>query len=206
MGKRIAIYLGGLAITALGIALIILTLVGAGPWDAVAVGLTNHFGFTVGMWSIVAQTMVILLTGWIERKSPSWGSFVTIVIRSWMLDAWIYIGLKDVDFTSSWEIQWLSLFMGVILAGIGMGIYLEADFPRSPIDGLMMALHHRFGWTLTVSRTFIEFCAAFLGFFLGGPIGLGTIVVVFLLGKVIQVSNRVTKKVLNSRRLLVTKP
>ncbi|WP_134703221.1 YitT family protein [Ammoniphilus sp. YIM 78166] len=206
MGKRIAIYLGGLGITSLGMALIILPMVGAGPWDAVAVGLTNHFGFTVGMWSIVAQTMVVLFTGWIERKRPSFGSFVTIVIRSWMLDAWIYLVLKDVDFTSSWEMQWISLFMGVTLAGVGMGIYLEARFPRAPIDGLMIALHNRFGWTLTVSRTVIEFCAAFLGFFLGGPIGFGTIVVVFLLGKVIQVSNQQTKKVMSRRRVLVPKP
>ncbi len=205
MGKRIGIYLGGLAITALGIALIILPMVGAGPWDTVAVGLNLHFGLTIGMWSIIAQAFVVLLTGWIERRKPSWGSIVTIVIRSWILDAWIYLALKDIDFTSSWEVQWLSLFLGVILAGVGMGIYLEAKFPRAPIDGLMMALHHRFGWSLSVSRTVIEFSAAFVGYFLGGPIGLGTIVVVLLLGKVIQVSNLLMKKVLNDQKVLLTK-
>ena len=38
MGKRIGIYLIGLAINALGIALIIYSAVGAGPWDRFPLG------------------------------------------------------------------------------------------------------------------------------------------------------------------------
>ncbi|MEH7225541.1 hypothetical protein V7112_17165 [Bacillus sp. JJ1566] len=52
MAKRIGIYFGGLALTALGIALIIRSLIGAGPWDTVAVGLTDQLGLTIGTWSI----------------------------------------------------------------------------------------------------------------------------------------------------------
>jgi uncharacterized membrane protein YczE len=205
VGKRIGIYLGGLAITAFGISLVILSMAGAGPWDTVAVGLNKHFGYTIGMWVIVSQAIVVLLTGLIERKRPSWGSIVTIVIRSWMLDAWIYLVFRNADFSSSLEMQWLSLFVGVILSGVGIGIYVEAKFPKAPIDGLMIALQNQLGWTLTVSRTVIESSAAMLGFLLGGPVGLGTLVIVLTLGKIIQVSNQIMKKALKVEKVLLTK-
>jgi uncharacterized membrane protein YczE len=205
VGKRIGIYLGGLAITAFGISLVILSMAGAGPWDTVAVGLNKHFGFTIGMWVIVSQGIVVLLTGLIERKRPSWGSIMTIVIRSWMLDAWIYLVFRNADFSSSTEMQWLSLFIGVILSGVGIGIYVEAKFPKAPIDGLMIALQNRLGWSLTVSRTVIESSAAMLGFLLGGPVGLGTLVIVLTLGKIIHVSNQIMKKALKAEKVLLTK-
>ena len=50
MGKRIAVYLVGLAINALGIALIIFSAVGAGSWDTVAIGLNHHWGLTIGTY------------------------------------------------------------------------------------------------------------------------------------------------------------
>lgn len=68
MSKRIGIYLGGLALTALGIAIIILSLIGAGPWDTVAVGLNMHAGLTIGTWSIITQVIFTVITWIIEKR------------------------------------------------------------------------------------------------------------------------------------------
>ncbi|WP_102347566.1 YczE/YyaS/YitT family protein [Bacillus sp. Marseille-P3661] len=195
MGKRIAIYLLGLSITALGIALIVLSMAGAGPWDIVAVGLNNHFGLTIGTWSIIAQTCVVLLTGIIEKKRPPFESVGAIIIRSLILDGWIYLVFNNVDFTSSLEFQWISFTIGVLASGLGIGIYVLAEFPKTPIDGLMVAVHKRFGYSLNVSRTIIEAAAVVLGYLLGGPVGIGTLIIALTLGKVIQVSNQGIKKV-----------
>lgn len=205
MGKRIGIYLIGLSITAFGISLIILSMVGAGPWDLVAVGLNMHLGLTIGMWSIIAQAMVVLITAFIERKRPQYGSVIAIIIRSWILDFWIYFVFKHVDFTSSWQMQWTSFAIGLVSAGVGIGIYVEAHFPKTPIDGLMIALHNRFGWSLSASRFGIEASAAVLGYLLGGPLGIGTIFVVLLLGKIIQATNHRMKKLLHNQRMVLTK-
>lgn len=68
MKKRPLIYFVGLLTTPLvGISLIVHVEIGAGPWDAVAVGLKMHLGLTVGMWSIIAQGMVAVITAVIER-------------------------------------------------------------------------------------------------------------------------------------------
>ena len=100
MGKRIGIYLVGLAVAALGIALIILSLLGAGQWDSVAVGLTNYFGLTIGTWSIISQLFFTLVTWIIEKIRFRIESVIPIVIRSWFLDIWIYFVFRNADFSS----------------------------------------------------------------------------------------------------------
>jgi len=95
------------------------------------------------------------------------------------------------------RIQWLSLIMGVIAVGVGIGIYVEAQLPKTPIDGLMMAISNRFSWSLSISRISIEASGAISGFLLGGPVGLGTLVTALFLGKIIQISNHQIKKILH---------
>ncbi|MEE3951884.1 hypothetical protein [Peribacillus frigoritolerans] len=82
MKRRLTIYITGLAITALGIALIVRSIVGAGPWDSVAVGLKLHFGLTIGMWSIISQVFLILFTAVIEKARIRIESVLVIVVRS----------------------------------------------------------------------------------------------------------------------------
>ncbi len=196
MGKRIGIYFGGLALTALGIAFIIQSLIGAGPWDTVAVGLTEYLGLTIGTWSIFTQFTFIFITWILEKKRLRIESVIPILIRSVFVDFWFYIVLGNVDFTSSWELQVVSFVVGLVIAGIGIGIYMEANLPKTPIDGMMVAFCNRFGLSFNSVRMGIEGTGAVLGFLLGGPVGLGTLVIALFLGKIIQVVNNRMKKVL----------
>lgn len=166
------------------------------PWDSVAVGLTNYFGLTIGTWSIISQLFFTLVTWMIEKTRFRIESVIPIVIRSWFLDIWIYFVFRNADFSPLWEVQWLSLIIGVIVVGVGIGIYMEAQFPKTPIDGLMIAIGNRFGWSLNISRISIEASGVIIGFLLGGPVGFGTLVAALLLGKIIQISNYKIKKIL----------
>jgi len=204
MGKRIGIYLIGLAINALGIALIIYSAVGAGAWDTVAIGLNHSWGLTIGICTVIIQVFVVLVTGIIERKRLQYESIIAIAIRSIFLDAWIYLVFNHMDQVASWEIQWLYFIFGIISMGIGIGIYMEAHFPKSPIDGLMLAIHNRFKWSINTSRIIVELSGAVIGFLLGGPVGLGTLLIALAVGKIIQMTNRKIKKVLQLEGLPIS--
>jgi uncharacterized membrane protein YczE len=197
MGKRIGIYLVGLALNALGIAFIIFSAVGAGAWDTVAIGLNHTLALTIGTCTIIIQVFVVLVTGIIERKRLQYESIIAIVIRSIFLDAWILLVFDHMSLPVSWEMQWLYFLVGIISMGIGIGIYVEAHFPKSPIDGLMLAIHNRFKWTLNTSRIIVELSGAVIGFLLAGPVGLGTLIIALFVGKIIQMTNSKVKKILN---------
>jgi uncharacterized protein len=194
MKRRLTIYITGLAITALGIALIVRSIVGAGPWDSVAVGLKLHFGLTIGMWSIISQVFLILFTAVIEKARVRIESVLVIVVRSWFLDFWYYIALANLDASNSLALQWFIFALGVFTIGVGISIYMEAKFPSSPIDGLMIALSERFNLSISTSRLFIEASGLIIGYLFGGPVGVGTIIVALTLGRIIQTSNRLLRK------------
>ncbi|MGN7393287.1 YczE/YyaS/YitT family protein [Peribacillus frigoritolerans] len=196
MKRRLTIYITGLAITALGIALIVRSIVGAGPWDSVAVGLKLHFGLTIGMWSIISQVFLILFTAVIEKARVRIESVLVIVVRSWFLDFWYYIALANLDASNSLALQWFIFALGVFTIGVGISIYMEAKFPSSPIDGLMIALSERFNLSISTSRLFIEASGLIIGYLFGGPVGVGTIIVALTLGRIIQTSNRLLRKYL----------
>lgn len=196
MAKRIAVYLIGLAVNALGIAFIIYSSTGAGSWDTVAIGLYRHIGFTIGICTTAIQIVVVIVIAIIERKHLQYGSIIAISIRSFFLDVWTYLVFNHLPILTSWELQWFIFILGTLGLGVGSGIYLEAHFPNSPIDGLMIALHNRFHWNLNISRIIVEVIGVLLGFLLGGPVGLGTLFVTLSVGKIIQVSNNKLKGIL----------
>ena len=59
--------------------------------------------------------------------------------------------------------------------GIGSGFYLVANLGPGPRDGLMTALQQKTGMSFTLIRTLLELSAVILGFYLGGIVGMGTI-------------------------------
>lgn len=196
MGKRIGIYLVGLALNALGIALIIFSAVGAGAWDTAAIGLNHRLSLTIGTCTVIIQVLIVLLTAWIERKRPQYESMIAIVIRSMFLDAWMFFVFMPMTPPVSWETQWFYFLAGIAAMGVGIGIYVEAHFPKAPIDGLMLAIQQRFRLTLNMSRIIVELSGAFIGFLLGGPVGLGTLMIALFVGKIIQATNNQVKKML----------
>ncbi|MCQ6276381.1 BCR, YitT family protein [Bacillus sp. V3B] len=198
---RLAVYLIGLSINALGIALTIFSTAGVGSWDAAAIGMNNYFGLTIGTWTIAIQVLIVVTTKIIERKRFQYGSMLAIIIRSIFLDVWMYLIFNHIEIPSSLVIQWLVFLLGTLAIGIGIGIYIEAKFPKSPVDGLMLALHHRFHWNLNVSRIVVELGGTLLGFLLGGPVGLGTLIIALFVGKIIQLVNSKIKKILNHERM-----
>ncbi|MDQ7864988.1 hypothetical protein RCO48_39510 [Peribacillus frigoritolerans] len=120
---------------------------------------------------------------------------MVIVVRSWFLDFWYYIALANLDASNSLPLQWFIFALGVFTIGVGISIYMEAKFPSSPIDGLMIALSERFNLSISTSRLFIEASGLIIGYLFGGPVGVGTIIVALTLGRIIQTSNRLLKKV-----------
>ncbi|MGH2512400.1 MAG: YczE/YyaS/YitT family protein, partial [Candidatus Limnocylindrales bacterium] len=83
-------------------------------------------------------------------------------------------------------VQLLQMAAGVLVIGLGSGLYLSADLGPGPRDGLMVGVHHRFGWSIRRSRTMIEIFVLIAGWALGGTIGIGTIAFAFGIGPVVQ--------------------
>ncbi|PLX33881.1 MAG: hypothetical protein C0604_02740 [Clostridiales bacterium] len=65
-------------------------------------------------------------------------------------------------------------------------MYLSCGLGAGPRDGLMIALMNLTGKRVTVIKTSIEVTVTVLGIIMGGPLGIGTIMVALLGGRILD--------------------
>lgn len=178
-------YLLGLLLLSFGISTMIVADLGVGPWDALYVGLSETIGFTVGTWVFILGIILILLNGYLMKKMPDFLAIITIFLIGVFMDFWLLVAFAGVD-ALSMPVRAMMLVAGVLIIALGITFYLQANFARNPIDSLMMAIKMRTGKSLAFSKTIMEVSVLVIAFLFGGPIGLGTVIVAFGIGTLIQ--------------------
>ncbi len=73
------------------------------------------------------------------------------------------------------------LLVSVVMFGVSGGLYIGSGLGPGPRDGLMTAIAGR-GHRIWVVRTCLECTALVAGFFLGGHVGVGTVLLAFTIG------------------------
>jgi uncharacterized membrane protein YczE len=176
----------GLVLFGVGIALMAASGLGLGPWEVFHQGITNRTGIPLGTVSIIVGIPVLALW-WPLGEWPGIGTILNIALIGTATN----VALPVLPRPGEPVTQLVMSAGGVLVIGLGSGLYLAADLGPGPRDGLMTGLHHRFGWSVRRARTGIELTVLVVGFLLGGTIGLGTILFAFGIGPVVQVFLRV---------------
>ncbi|TFD96276.1 MULTISPECIES: YitT family protein [Jeotgalibacillus] len=178
-------YLLGLLFLSFGISLMIVADLGVGPWDALYVGLSETIGFTVGTWVFILGIILILLNGYLMKRIPDFLAIITIFLIGAFMDFWLLVAFAGID-SLAMPVRAFMLVAGVGIIALGISFYLQADFARNPIDSLMLAIQERTGKSLAFSKTVMEVTVLVIAFLFGGPIGLGTVIVAFGIGAILQ--------------------
>lgn len=195
--KKGIYYIVGMFIACIGVSLVLKSNIGAGPWDAFYMVASERIGLSIGVCVIIGQIAFLMTNSLLLKNRPAFESVITIVLWGFLLDMCLGILFKNVYLADlSLLSKWLFFLTGVMLIGIGVGIYLISRFPTMPYDGTMMALVNRFGLKINVSRTILEGIGLLAAYLLGGPVGIGSIIFVLFLGSFIQICNRSAEKVL----------
>ncbi|QOR67028.1 membrane protein [Cytobacillus suaedae] len=183
---RIMFYIIGLLVTSLGVSLTIISDLGAGAWDALNVGLSTTIGFTVGTWVIIVGIILIIINALLMKSRPEYLAVIPIFLMGPFIDFWLLVVFPNWQ-PEGFVYQLLVLLLGLTFLSLGISIYLQAKFPLIPIDNFMVAIKSRLPINLGLAKTIGEITALLFAFLFKGPIGLGTIIVTFLIGPLIQV-------------------
>ena len=178
-------YIIGLSFLALGISVMILADLGAGAWDAMYVGLSDHTGLSVGTWILLIGIFLILLNSLILKKMPEFLSVITILIIGSLIDFWLIVVFASFS-PDDFALRVLMFIGAILIIALGISSYLQSNFARNPMDTLMMAIQYRTGRSLAFSKTVMEVTVLIIALLLGGPIGIGTFIVTFSIGPLIQ--------------------
>jgi uncharacterized membrane protein YczE len=70
--------------------------------------------------------------------------------------------------------------------GLASAIYIGVDAGAGPRDSMMLAIKRTTGISIRVARAIIEVTVVTIGWLLGGPVGIGTLVYALLVGPSVQ--------------------
>lgn len=179
--RRFAQLIAGLFGWGLAVALFIRSHLGLGPWDAFHYGIHVQTGITIGMASILFGVLIVLalLT---QGVKPGLGTLLNMVLIGVFID----LLLPVIPDATSLPVAALYFGTGIVLTGFCTGLYIGAGFGHGPRDGMMVVLALRTGATIRRVRTLIEATVLLFGWLMGGPVGIGTVIIMLTIGHSVQ--------------------
>jgi len=179
--RRSVVLLAGLVLYGLSIALMVRAGMGLDPWDVFHQGLAGHTGWTIG--TATAVTGVVVLLAWIPlRNRPGVGTVANVVVIAMSVDA----ALAVLAAPTALPVRIAMMLAAVMLNAVATVLYIGAGLGPGPRDGLMTGLVTRTGRSIRLVRTVIEVSVLAVGWFLGGSVGVGTVVYAFGIGPLVH--------------------
>ena len=167
----------GLMLFGLGEGLLIVSFTGASPWSVLAQGISLNVNLSVGMITFLISVFVLIL--WIPLgQKPGMATLLNALIIALMIDFCI----KYVPTPSNYYNQLILAIVSVITVGIGGGIYLVSNLGAGPRDGLMIGLQKKTNLPIAGVRATLEITVVSVGWYLGGVVGIGTLLFAFGIG------------------------
>ena len=182
----------GLTIFGLGEGLLILSTTGNSPWSVLAEGISLNSSLSIGAATFFVSVGVLFLWIFLKQK-PGLGTIFNIIVIAAMID----FTLNYFDPPSSIFIKYLLAFLSVILVGLGSGIYLVANLGPGPRDGLMTGLTKTTNLPIALVRAFLEITVVIIGWYLGGTVGVGTLIFAFGIGPCVALGLFLVDKIFN---------
>ena len=182
----------GLMLFGLGEGLLIVSFTGASPWSVLAQGLSLNVNLSIGMLTFLISVSVLIL--WIPLgQKPGMATILNALIIALMID----LCIKFVPTPSNYYNQLILAVVSVTTVGIGGGIYLVANLGAGPRDGLMVGLQKKTNLPIALVRATIEITVVSVGWYLGGTVGVGTLLFAFGIGPCVALGLYLVDKIFN---------
>ncbi|WP_144872783.1 YitT family protein [Microbacterium sp. 1.5R] len=180
LAERLAQLLVGLFLYGVALGLMVRGGIGVAPWDVLALGVSGSTGLGYGLVTVLVSILVLIL--WIPlRQRVGLGTLLNALLVGPSAD----LALALVPTPPSVWVGAPMFVAGLVLLAFATGLYIAADFGPGPRDGLMTGLVRRTGWRVWIVRTLIEGSVLLVGFLLGGPVGVGTVLFAFGVGPLV---------------------
>lgn len=173
----------GLLVASFGIVVMVHSDIGLFPWGTLQEGLSRSTGLSFGVWSqIIGIVIVIILVAF--KYQPGVGTLVDVFYVGFCIDFIESIHL--LPYPHSIIMKLFMCIIGLFILSYGMAIYMKAGLGTGPRDGLMLFLMEKTNKPVVIIKTSIEILVTILGLMMGGPFGIGTVLIALLGGKVLQ--------------------
>jgi uncharacterized membrane protein YczE len=180
VSSRFALHLSGCAVIAIGVGLMLWNDFGPGPLD-VLIGAIRQFSGLPLTFAVWLTTGSLLLIAWALGKRPGIGNLLTILTVAPLMQLTTMV-LGQAEPPGSVPLKVTVHVLATAVVGLGAGMNLVARLGAGTGELLASSLSYRTGYPEARVRMACEIAWLALGVSLGGPLGIGTVIVALLIG------------------------
>lgn len=188
----------GYFLCALGIVANLYANLGTSPWTVFHVGLTNITKLSLGQISQIVGLVIIIIT-WKLKFGPGFGTIANMIFIGLFVDLIIYLNIIPIQTQLFWQL--FQLICSILTIGLGAFLYLRTQLGAGPRDGLMVVLTKIFNKPVSYIRASMDVIVTIIGYLLGGPLGVGSIISALSLGYSMQFFFKIGKFDCKSKQL-----
>lgn len=175
----------GLLVFALGVHLTIRADLGLAPWDCLGMGISYHTPLNYGL-SMTAMCVIILVIDVLLKEKIGFGTIIDALLTGNFVQ--MFNDLDPFPKTKSTFVGIIIILAGLSLMAIGQYFYMISAQCCGPRDALLVGLGkklHRL--PIGAVQVLLWGTVLLIGWLLGGPVGIGTIISTFGSGVVMQI-------------------
>lgn len=188
--KKMPTLFFGIFLYSIGILATLHSKLGMSPWDVFHMGIVNHTGFTLGHVSQITGLFILVLSYFIG-VTPGLGSVFNMIFIGVFIDLIEKLNLFNTP--GSLFGRFVMLIIGIVIIGWASYFYLKVELGAGPRDSLMEGLVRKLNKPVWLIRGSIELTVLIIGYFLGGPVGIGTLITSLTIGFSVQFAFRIGK-------------
>lgn len=174
----------GLLVFSFGVHLTIYANIGLAPWDCLGMGISYHTPLNYGL-SMTVLAVVILFIDLFLHEQIGFGTIIDALLTGNFVQ--MFNSLNPLPENHNLFTGIVSMLIGFVFMALGMFIYMKAAQCCGPRDSLLVALGKRLpGVPIGIIEIILWAAVLLVGWLLGGPVGIGTLISTFGAGLVMQ--------------------
>ncbi|MBT2729388.1 YitT family protein [Bacillus sp. ISL-75] len=191
------LFFAGLTFFGLGNAIAVkVKYVGLHPWEVLNVALYQHFGLTIGTWGVICGLILIFISFFVARSYISIGTILNALCIGPIMDFFLWLDILP-NATGTW-LDYLILLSGIMITGIGGGMYVAAGIGAGPRDGFMLSISDKTKLSVSQARIIVESIVLMIGLLLGGPVFIATFLYTFIQSPIFHHSLKLFKSLVET--------
>lgn len=201
---RVVILFVGLIIAHFGVSLFLLANLGSDPFNVMIQGLSRSIVNVVssplvshGNTHMAVSILIIIVLLFVDRKYIKVGTLICMFCGGPIIDAFNMMLGSVITPESAMSIRVISNILGCIILALGMSIVIKSDAGTGPNDLVGVVISDKMKRKFSIIRMIVDACFLMCGWFLGGVVGIGTVICLFLVGPVAGFFLPKSEKVIN---------
>lgn len=175
----------GLFVFAFGVHLTIFANIGLAPWDCLGMGLSYHIPLNYGL-SMTLIALTVLGIDLLMREKIGFGTIIDALLTGNFVQ--LFNSFNPLPLNNSLWRGIIIMLAGFVFMAVGMAIYMKSEQCCGPRDALLVGLGKRLSRIpIGIVEVLLWAAVLFVGWMLGGPVGIGTVISTFGAGIVMQI-------------------